>query len=66
MGLRLKKGVDLERIISISGEIDQWACAKTLEQMINADFLILEHGYLRLTDQGRPLLNTILNKLIQA
>ena len=66
MGLRLKKGVDLERIISISGEIDQWACAKTLEQMINADFLILEHGYLRLTDQGRPLLNMILNKLIQA
>ena len=65
MGLRLHQGVHLNRIIDMAGPISGWGNEKAMEQLIAADFIAMEDGYLRLTDQGRPLLNTVIEHLTQ-
>ena len=65
MGMRLHQGVHLNRITDIAGPISGWGNEKAMEQLITADFITMENGYLRLTDQGRPLLNTVLEHLTQ-
>ena len=63
MGLRLKKGADLNRIIALVGALSTWGDEAALEQLINHGLVKLDHGFLRLTDQGRPLLNSVLSHL---
>lgn len=64
MGLRLHQGVDLDRIIEIAGAMDDWGDAAALDQMIDAGLLSRKGKMLNLTQEGRPLLNTILARLI--
>ena len=65
MGMRMHQGVDLNRITDIAGPMSGWGNEKAMEQLIAADFITMGNGYLRLTDQGRPLLNTVLQHLTQ-
>lgn len=61
MGLRLREGIALETIPSLS-VTDAWenACSELIEH----DLINLTNGQIMTTDQGRPLLNAILAKLL--
>ena len=65
MGMRLHQGVHLNRITDMAGPLSTWGNETAMDQLITADFITMEDGYLRLTDQGRPLLNTILEHLTE-
>ena len=64
MGLRLHQGVDLDRIIRIAGPIDAWGDARALDQMVDGGLLHRDGMTIKLTPDGRPLLNTILARLL--
>ena len=63
MGLRLHQGVDLNRVTSIAGSFSTWGNEKAMAQLLDAEFITMDGDVLKLTDQGRPLLNTIINHL---
>ncbi len=60
MGLRVTDGVDLNRLSNFGGDALQPNFAR-LEDM---GFLTHEKGRLRLTPEGRPLLNAVLRELL--
>ncbi len=64
MGLRLTTGVDLEAITSVAGPSDQWLNHSMLNTLIKKKLLMRDGTQLALTDQGVPLLNTILNTIL--
>ena len=65
MGLRLHQGVDLNRVTSIAGSFSNWGNEKAMAQLLDAEFITMDGDILKLTDQGRPLLNTILHHLTE-
>jgi oxygen-independent coproporphyrinogen-3 oxidase len=64
MGLRLHDGVDFSHIALRGGAINTWLDENMMEVLIQDGFLECQDGRLRLTPQGTPVLNAILNKVL--
>nr|WP_246212578.1 radical SAM family heme chaperone HemW [Marivivens donghaensis] len=60
MGLRVADGVDLNRLSHFGGD----ALQPNISRLENMGFLTHEKGRLRLTSEGRPLLNAVLRELL--
>jgi oxygen-independent coproporphyrinogen-3 oxidase len=64
MGLRLHDGVNLENIAQRGGATNTWLDQDMMATLIQDGFLEHKDGKLRLTPEGEPVLNTILNTLL--
>ncbi len=65
MGLRLREGVDIERWSNQFGQaFDKTISQTELSAMKSAGFISDSNSSLQLTAKGRPLLNTVLQKLL--
>ncbi len=64
MGLRLRQGVDLSHIETRAPETNKWLNHNALATIIEAGFIEKNMNNLRLTQSGRPLLNSILENII--
>ena len=64
MGLRLTCGVDISAIEAIAGPSDQWIKHDMLDMLIDKGLLKRDGAQIALTEQGSPLLNTILNEIL--
>lgn len=60
MGLRVTDGVDLDRLTGFGGD----ALRPNISRLEDMGFLTHEKGRLRLTSEGRPLLNAVLRELL--
>ncbi len=60
MGLRLAEGIDLQRLAAIGGEID----AEGLAMMRAQGMVEIDEGWLRVSDQGRLVLNAVIAELV--
>ncbi len=60
MGLRLRQGVSLERLSSLSGGLPDLA----LTEILSTGLLETFEGRLRLTEAGRPLLDAVLREIL--
>jgi putative oxygen-independent coproporphyrinogen III oxidase len=65
MGLRLREGVPLARLETISGQrFDEVIEPARLAQMVDGGFLTVESGRLQATPEGRQRLNAVLASLL--
>ncbi|XDZ65591.1 radical SAM family heme chaperone HemW [Alphaproteobacteria bacterium LSUCC0684] len=64
MGLRLTTGVDLDAITSLAGPRETWINTGMLEQLVASGHLDLNGERLRLKEDARPLLNSVLTSLV--
>lgn len=64
MGLRLKEGIELIRYEDRFGEPMTLHYQTQIQKLINKGWLIMENGFLKATQQGYPLLNTVLGELL--
>lgn len=64
MGLRLTEGVDLPAVISRVGPTNNWLNHDMLDTLINEGLVTHKYNHLALTNEGTPLLNTILSALL--
>jgi len=64
MGLRLKEGIALERYETRFGESILVHFEKQLDQLFKKGWMEIKDGYLKCTEQGFPLLNTVLGDLL--
>lgn len=60
MNLRLRKGLKLARFEEQFHQSFQEVFQKPLKEAIHQDWLVLQKGYLRCTDKGFAILNTVL------
>lgn len=61
MGLRLRSGVDLDRLAGIANGVIDWAKVKDLETLV---LIKKDDMTMRVTDAGRPVLNGILREIL--
>lgn len=66
MGLRLTKGVDLSAISLRAGAEEHWLNLEQLSQLIAEGLIEKDEERLRLTASGQPLLNSILNAILNS
>ncbi len=65
MGLRLREGVSLDRVISVTGRtLPEWILQSKIDPLINGGFLELDDTCLRSTDRGRRVLDALLPRLL--
>ena len=64
MGMRLKDGVDLERIALRAGVIEDWFDQSRTAILEDEGLVRFEEGRLSLTDDGKPVLNAVLNAIL--
>ena len=64
MGLRLKTGVMLDDIAARAGAVSSWLNIAQVQKLEEQKLLITDHGSLKLTPEGEPLLNAILNTIV--
>lgn len=64
MGLRLKNGVDLDRLATLAGPHENWINTSVMYQLIAKDCLELDGAILKLRPDARPLLNSVLASLL--
>jgi len=64
MGLRLKKGVDLDAIAALAGPREDWLNISMLDQLAQSGHLQLKGPVVKLADDARALLNTVLTMLV--
>ena len=64
MGMRLKDGVDLERIAQRAGAIEEWFDQSRAAILEDEGLVRFEEGRLSLTDDGKPVLNAVLNAIL--
>jgi len=64
MGLRLTRGVDLDAITVLAGPQETWINTNMMEQLVASGHLDLNGQRLRLKEDARPLLNSVLTSLV--
>jgi len=64
MGLRLNMGVDLEKITALAGPRENWINTSMMDQLLANDYLELDREILKLRQDARPLLNSVLTSLV--
>jgi oxygen-independent coproporphyrinogen-3 oxidase len=64
MGLRLKEGIELVRYLTRFNESMNVHYEKQIDDLIKKGWLEIKEGYLRCTEEGFPLLNTVLGELL--
>ena len=64
MGLRLERGVDLDRLASLPGIEGDGFDSAALDPLCGEGLATLEEGRLRLTPKGVPLINGVLGRLL--
>ena len=64
MGLRLNHGVDLGVIATLAGPMDEWINLAMLDQLEASGMIEMKGDVLRLKDDARPLLNSVLASLL--
>lgn len=64
MGLRLKEGIELKRYTDYFGDRLEIRCASQIKKLIDKGWLDVAGGYLKATEAGFPLLNTVLGELL--
>ena len=64
MGLRLERGVDLDRLSSLPGINGDGFDRAALDPLCEEGLATLDEGWLRLTPKGMPLINGVLGRLL--
>ncbi|NIZ09632.1 radical SAM family heme chaperone HemW [Pseudooceanicola sp. HF7] len=62
MGLRLKEGIALSRFADLNGSA---LCQARMDELVEMDLLKQNNDLLAVTDQGRMVLNAVLDKLLE-
>ena len=65
MGLRLKDGIDESRFYALYGRMIENVYPRTVESLCSAGLLQRQDGHLSCTDNGWPILNTILVQFME-
>lgn len=64
MGLRIAQGIDLDKLRQIlQDELDRLLNLQTIRKLATQGFLIYNNSSLRITDQGKLVLNYIINQI---
>lgn len=66
LGLRQNRGIDLKAFNSVNPQGFLNACGATLQKLLADDYLVLQNSFCALTAKGRPFLDYITQKLVDA
>ena len=64
MGLRLKEGVDLERLSALPGFDPCWITNDKLDHLAEGGLIDVDKTVITLTEKGRPVINAVLGHLL--
>ena len=65
MGLRLRQGIEVAAFSAETGtQLEDWLNQERLKEMISDGFVSLDRERLFLRERGRPLLNSVIARLL--